>query len=200
MAVEAGKSEPVSAAQTPISLIYACFLAFWRANSATLSAKVAISSAFAASYESLAGAPRQNNTWKNTPQTRGPQRAKHAAKSVPIKTPSTGQTGGHRDVWYLGRHRLICGDAQDATAYARLLDGDTIDVIFTDPPDRMDEIAMHPTVKPVALVAECWKRTCNDSNCSVARVNRDAHPKFFARQFRWTPRLSFGAALTLSYS
>ena len=38
------------------------------------------------------------------------------------------------DVWYLGRHRLICGDAQDATAYARLLDGDTIDVIFTDPP------------------------------------------------------------------
>ena len=38
------------------------------------------------------------------------------------------------DVWCLGRHRLICGDAQDATAYARLLDGDTIDVIFTDPP------------------------------------------------------------------
>lgn len=38
------------------------------------------------------------------------------------------------DVWQLGRHRLICGDAQDATVYARLLEGDAIDAIFTDPP------------------------------------------------------------------
>ena len=91
----AGTSEPVSAAQAPVLLVYACFLAFRRANSATLSAKVAISSGFAARYESFAGAPRQNNTWQNTSQTRGHERAKHEAKSVPIKTPSTGQTRDH---------------------------------------------------------------------------------------------------------
>ena len=34
----------------------------------------------------------------------------------------------------LGRHKLICGDARDAKAYATLLGGETIDLIFTDPP------------------------------------------------------------------
>ena len=38
------------------------------------------------------------------------------------------------DVWLLGKHRLACGDARDATAYEALLDGDKADVIFTDPP------------------------------------------------------------------
>lgn len=38
------------------------------------------------------------------------------------------------DVWQLGRHRLVCGDAQDAGAYATLLAGEAVDAIFTDPP------------------------------------------------------------------
>ena len=38
------------------------------------------------------------------------------------------------DVWQLGRHRLICGDAQNADVYARLLEGEMVDAVFTDPP------------------------------------------------------------------
>lgn len=38
------------------------------------------------------------------------------------------------DVWTLGRHRLICGDARDPADYARLLQGEQVDLIFTDPP------------------------------------------------------------------
>ena len=38
------------------------------------------------------------------------------------------------DLWQLGPHRLICGDARDAGAVERLLAGDTVDLIFTDPP------------------------------------------------------------------
>ena len=38
------------------------------------------------------------------------------------------------DVWKLGDHRLICGDARDAGAYENLLQGETVDLIFTDPP------------------------------------------------------------------
>jgi len=38
------------------------------------------------------------------------------------------------DVWQLGRHRLVCGDALDAAAYAALLKGETVDTCFTDPP------------------------------------------------------------------
>ncbi len=38
------------------------------------------------------------------------------------------------DVWVLGRHRLICGDAREAGDYARLLDDERVDLVFTDPP------------------------------------------------------------------
>jgi DNA modification methylase len=38
------------------------------------------------------------------------------------------------DVWELGRHRLICGDARDPGVYDRLLRGEMANLIFTDPP------------------------------------------------------------------
>lgn len=38
------------------------------------------------------------------------------------------------DIWRLGRHRLLCGDARDGTAFARLLGSEQADMVFTDPP------------------------------------------------------------------
>lgn len=38
------------------------------------------------------------------------------------------------DLWQLGRHRLICGDALDPTVYDRLLEGAKAQMVFTDPP------------------------------------------------------------------
>ncbi len=38
------------------------------------------------------------------------------------------------DLWQLGPHRLLCGDARDPEAYRRLLDGRTAQMAFTDPP------------------------------------------------------------------
>ena len=38
------------------------------------------------------------------------------------------------DVWLLGRHRLLCGDARDPGAYECLLKGRKVDAVFTDPP------------------------------------------------------------------
>ena len=38
------------------------------------------------------------------------------------------------DVWVLGRHRLLCGDARNAEDYERLLQGRPADLVFTDPP------------------------------------------------------------------
>lgn len=38
------------------------------------------------------------------------------------------------DLWLLGDHRLLCGDACDAAAYAELMDGEQARVVFTDPP------------------------------------------------------------------
>ena len=38
------------------------------------------------------------------------------------------------DLWHLGRHRLLCGDARSPEDIARLMAGETADLIFTDPP------------------------------------------------------------------
>ncbi|WP_303678888.1 site-specific DNA-methyltransferase [Ralstonia mannitolilytica] len=38
------------------------------------------------------------------------------------------------DVWLLGGHRLLCGDATVAATYRTLLDGEPVDMVFTDPP------------------------------------------------------------------
>ena len=38
------------------------------------------------------------------------------------------------DVWQLGPHRLLCGDATVAASYDSLLDGEAVDMVFTDPP------------------------------------------------------------------
>ena len=38
------------------------------------------------------------------------------------------------DMWLLGEHRLLCGDACDQSAHARLFDGATAQLVFTDPP------------------------------------------------------------------
>jgi DNA modification methylase len=38
------------------------------------------------------------------------------------------------DIWLLGKHRLMCGDARDPTDYARLLEGEKAQAVFTDPP------------------------------------------------------------------
>ena len=38
------------------------------------------------------------------------------------------------DIWQIGPHRLICGDALDPDTYTRLLDGETAQMVFTDPP------------------------------------------------------------------
>ena len=38
------------------------------------------------------------------------------------------------DIWQLGRHRLICGDATDPSVLERLLENSRAQMVFTDPP------------------------------------------------------------------
>lgn len=38
------------------------------------------------------------------------------------------------DIWIMGRHRLICGDARSPEPYQGLMQGQKADLVFTDPP------------------------------------------------------------------
>lgn len=51
---------------------------------------------------------------------------------IPLMQPETVTEIG--DVWQCGRHRLVCGDARDPAAYRALLNNESVDLIFTDPP------------------------------------------------------------------
>lgn len=42
------------------------------------------------------------------------------------------------DVWQLGNHRLMCGDATNVEHVERLMDGNVADLVFTDPPYNVD--------------------------------------------------------------
>ena len=53
--------------------------------------------------------------------------------SVP-QFPSGPAATRNGDLWLLGNHRLLCGDARDEAAYDRLLEGAKAEFVFTDPP------------------------------------------------------------------
>ena len=56
-----------------------------------------------------------------------------AADAIPETEPGPAVTQ-RGDVWQLGRHRLICGDAREASAYAALMGDEQARCVFTDPP------------------------------------------------------------------
>src|SRR5271155_1424451 len=49
----------------------------------------------------------------------------------PFPGTATCQSG---DLWLLGKHRLLCGDALEVAGYERLLDGQMAEFVLTDPP------------------------------------------------------------------
>ncbi len=57
-----------------------------------------------------------------------------AADAIPAIDPKTPTVTRPGDLWLLGKHRLLCGDARSAESYARLMDRKRAQMVFTDPP------------------------------------------------------------------
>ena len=53
------------------------------------------------------------------------------ANDIPERAPSLTRPG---DLWHLGEHRLLCGNAMVADDVTRLMDGHPADMVWTDPP------------------------------------------------------------------
>lgn len=52
----------------------------------------------------------------------------------PVPEPAAVAVSRVGDLWQLGPHRLLCGDARDPAIYDRLLAGTAAQMVFTDPP------------------------------------------------------------------
>lgn len=57
-----------------------------------------------------------------------------AADEQPPIDPGKAPATRPGDLWFLGNHRLLCGDVRDKDAVARLIDGAKAEMAFTDPP------------------------------------------------------------------
>jgi hypothetical protein len=60
--------------------------------------------------------------------------APDALDEVPEVTPQTPVVTQQGDLWHVGRHRVLCADATRPDSYATLLNGEPVQMTFTDPP------------------------------------------------------------------
>ena len=56
------------------------------------------------------------------------------ADDLPLVDPDAAAVTRLSDLWCLGPHRLLCGDATDMSAFDRLMAGAEAELVFTDPP------------------------------------------------------------------
>ena len=85
----------------------------------------------------------------------------------PPDEPST-QPG---DLIYLGRHRLLCGDAAKQEDLKKLLDGQTVQLVHTDPPYN---VKLEP--RSNNAIAAAGKRRTHHQGLDVARYPEKARP------------------------
>ena len=82
------------------------------------------------------------------------------------------------DVWLLGKHRVVCGDATDIGAYDAILGGARPDCVWTDPPYGVEYVGKTKD----ALTIE------NDGAGSPPRSTRSPSRRRRARRSTWRTR------------
>jgi|SRR5579871_1727237 len=97
------------------------------------------------------------------------------------------------DLWLLGDHRLLVGDATDGTDIARLMAGETADLVFVDPPYNVDYTGYtdeHLKIQGDRMTGEQFKRFLETSfrSCrSAAKLGASlyvCHSSSWQREFQ----------------
>jgi len=67
------------------------------------------------------------------------------------------------DIYQLGNHRLMCGDSTDVELLNKLLENQSVDLVFTDPPYRMEAEggSNQPIGRAAAKLGEAIKHLCD---------------------------------------
>lgn len=100
------------------------------------------------------------------------------------------------EVWQLGRHRLLVGDATDAEAVSRLFDGAAASMLLTDPPYGIKYEGRDKSRKMIAnddLMGDALYQLLSAS-FSVARAHLEPGSPFYIWHPDSLPALQFRAA------
>ena len=84
------------------------------------------------------------------------------------------------DLWVLGSHRVLCGDATALSSGDRVLEGGLADMVFTDPPYNVDY--SQPSVRPGRAgrkiandnLGVAFEQFLSDACCNLLEVTRGA--------------------------
>jgi DNA modification methylase len=88
------------------------------------------------------------------------------------------------DVWVLGNHRLMCGDSTSVDAVEKLMDGNAVDLVFTDPPYNVafnGRSGKHDVIKNDDLPKEEFETFIGE----VCNVIRSVDPKAYYIWCNW---------------
>ena len=82
------------------------------------------------------------------------------------------------DVWVLGRHRLMCGDSTSIDAVDKLMDGNKVDLVFTDPPYNVafnGRSGKHDVIKNDNLSDEAFADFIDGTIATIKSVDPKAY-------------------------
>jgi len=88
------------------------------------------------------------------------------------------------DVWLCGNHRVMCGDSTSIDAVEKLMDGNKVDLIFTDPPYNVGfngRSGKHDVIKNDSLSDSDFESFIGDVCQTIATIN----PKVYYIWCNW---------------
>jgi DNA modification methylase len=111
----------------------------------------------------------------------------------PIPQAPTARLG---DVWLLGHHRLVCGDARDARVMSQALGGEPAEIVWTDPPYNVDYAGTAGKIANDNLSAIDFAAFLRDAFSGIARVMAPGASIYVAHAD--SEGLAFRSAFTLA--
>ncbi len=84
------------------------------------------------------------------------------------------------DLWQLGHHRVLCGDATCAADLERVLEGAPADAVWTDPPYNVDYEGAAGSIQNDALSDQVFATFLGNAFQAVASVMRPGAPIYVA--------------------
>lgn len=96
------------------------------------------------------------------------------------------------DLWLLGDHRLLCGDARSAVDFGRLMEGALAAAVFCGPPSMLDGSAVHRgRIEPTECASDCaemspeqYREFLSETLGNAVRVSAEGAVHFVCMDWR----------------